>query len=267
MAKQFIEEKRGRGRPPANGNCIVWTESMVEILLHLRFETFVAELSVSRGSKSLKQAWASLAEELSSRSNVAVSVEQCRNKLKALKSKWLAYHAGGISSEPVCLALMDTFWEAGRHQAMQVKTDRSDPNSSSERPAKRPRATSTSESESSAASTPTVIAPAPPTPASPSIAVPSLVSAAQLLDVGVQVHSQAFADIASVAVDAARAKSTGGADNEELSRLEKIINDRFVEILERQDKQLQLIEKQNQLLAKVVEELKRGKQTRNDLLD
>ncbi|KAF4318195.1 hypothetical protein G195_008259 [Phytophthora kernoviae 00238/432] len=178
------EEKRGRGRPPANGTCIMWTEAMVETLLQLRFKTYMSELSVARGSKSLKQAWASLAEELSCQNNVVVSVEQCRNKIKALKSKWLAYHAGGMSAEPVCLALMDTFWE----------------------------------------------------------------------------------DIASAAIEAARPKSAGSADNEEFSRLEKVVNDRFAEVLGRQDKQLQLIEVQNQLLAQVVAELQRGQQIRNDLL-
>ncbi|KAG2519244.1 hypothetical protein JM16_007229 [Phytophthora kernoviae] len=116
------EEKRGRGRPPANGTCIMWTEAMVETLLQLRFKTYMSELSVARGSKSLKQAWASLAEELSCQNNVVVSVEQCRNKIKALKSKWLAYHAGGMSAEPVCLALMDTFWEGDRNQAMHTST-------------------------------------------------------------------------------------------------------------------------------------------------
>ncbi|KAG2520361.1 hypothetical protein BBO99_00007360 [Phytophthora kernoviae] len=211
------EEKRGRGRPPANGTCIMWTEAMVETLLQLRFKTYMSELSVARGSKSLKQAWASLAEELSCQNNVVVSVEQCRNKIKALKSKWLAYHAGGMSAEPVCLALMDTFWEA-------------------------------------------------PTPASPSIAIPNLVSPTQLLDVGMQALSQGFTDIASAAIEAARPKSAGSADNEEFSRLEKVVNDRFAEVLGRQDKQLQLIEVQNQLLAQVVAELQRGQQIRNDLL-
>ncbi|RLN90267.1 hypothetical protein BBJ28_00009299 [Nothophytophthora sp. Chile5] len=251
-----------RGRPPADGNWIVWTDAMVNELLRLRFEQFAVDLAAARGTKSLKQAWATLAAELSRQNgSETVSVEQCRNKasrhrkglfplvesnpclLKALKSKWLAYHAGGLAAAPACLELMDVYWADEREQAVLKMERHPRPASDTRHVAKRPRP---------AVSTPALIAPAPTplTTATSPASTTATVSPAQLLDVGMQAISQGFTDIASAAAEAARPKTADG--HGDLVRLEKLVDTRFAALLERQDAQLRQMEVQNQLLARMV---------------
>ncbi|RLN86216.1 hypothetical protein BBJ28_00010846 [Nothophytophthora sp. Chile5] len=250
-----------RGRPPADGNWIVWTDAMVNELLRLRFEQFSVDLAAARGTKSLKQAWATLAAELSRQNgSEAVSVEQCRNKassrkglfplLKALKSKWLAYHAGGLATAPACLELMDVYWADEREQAVLKMERHPRPASDTRHVAKRPRP---------AASTPALIAPAPTplTTATSPASTTATVSPAQLLDVGMQAISQGFTDIASAAAEAARPKPVDG--HGDLVRLEKLVDTRFAALLERQDAQLRQMEVQNQLLARMVAALERSR--------
>lgn len=249
-----MTEKRPRGRPPATGQCVAWTEPMVNSLLRLRFETFAEELSAPRGTKLLQQVWSTLAQELSRQHEVVVSVDQCRNKLKALRNKWLAYHAGALKSEPMCLALMNIYWEDEKDQGTQNERSHARPEASSQKPTKRPRTTSTS--------LPTLIAPAPM--AGCSGVASSGVDSVQSLDTTKM--EDGLVDIAS-AVSNARPDLTGAATSTNFSSIEKLINARFNDVLERQDKQLQLIQEQNQLLALLVAKLKGGNPDRQDSLD
>jgi hypothetical protein len=72
-----------RGRPPADGNCIVWTQPLVESLLRLRFEKYAQQMTAARGTKALREAWADVARGITVLNNGnVVSVEQCRNKVR-----------------------------------------------------------------------------------------------------------------------------------------------------------------------------------------
>ncbi|KAG6943735.1 hypothetical protein JG688_00017457, partial [Phytophthora aleatoria] len=135
-----MASSKPRGRPPADGNFIVWTEPLVESLLRLRFEKYAEPMASAQGTKSLRVAWAELAAELTRQNNGGVmSVEQCRNKLKALRNKWLAYHSG-MTSEPVCLALMDEFWGSVKDEAVPSKSQRqSRPSLEHRKQVKKPR--------------------------------------------------------------------------------------------------------------------------------
>ncbi|KAG7375687.1 hypothetical protein PHYPSEUDO_015616 [Phytophthora pseudosyringae] len=287
-----MASSKPRGRPPADGNFIAWTEPLVESLLRLRFGKYAAPMEAARGTKSLRQAWAEMAEELTQRnSGDVVSVEQCRNKLKALRNKWLA-HRAGLASEPVCLALMDVFWGSDEAEARAGKSPRqSSPSPEHGRHVKKPRvATPALTSVGSTASDPegktdakalTPIAPAPAPvsravadPVSTSSPVPTeatetastlaaaaeagagipIANATQLLDVATP---PGFADIASTAAEAARPEDNPCEDSGDLSNLEKRIDDRFAEVLERQEQQLKLGEEQNRLLAQILATLQR----------
>ncbi|KAG1689221.1 hypothetical protein DVH05_002714 [Phytophthora capsici] len=270
-----------RGRPPADGNCIVWTEPLVENLLRLRFETYSDPSA--RGSKLTRHSWPKVAAQLTEQNNGdEVSVQQCRNKLKVLKKKWLAYHAG-LSSEPMCVALMDAYWSGETHEAMMNESPRQARLSPEQQtPAKKPRLTLTSPSSTSLST----IAPAPtpvslaigPSAMSDSTVAPtqmteatsptssttsaadagiqnSTAASAQLLDVET---SQSFTDVASTAVEAVGPKHTHSGPNGDLSKLEKLIDDRFAKVLERQDTQLKLAEEQKLLLTQILEALQRN---------
>lgn len=227
---------------------------MVDSLLRLRFETFAEDLSAPRGTKLLQQVWATLAQELSRQHEVVVSVDQCRNKLKALRNKWLAYHAGALKSEPMCLGLMDIYWEDEKDQESQNKRSHARPESGSQKPTKRTRPTATS--------LPTLIAPAP-MPGSTGTASSGVDSVQSLDTTKMEVG---LVDIASAVVNA-RPDLTCAATSTNFSSIEKLINARFNDVLERQDKQLQLIQEQNQLLARLVAKLQGGTPDRQDSLD
>ncbi|KAL3665538.1 hypothetical protein V7S43_009573 [Phytophthora oleae] len=272
-----------RGRPPADGNCIVWTEPLVENLLRLRFETYSDPTATAKGSKLTRHSWPKVAAQLTEQNNGdEVSVQQCRNKLKVLKKKWLAYHAG-LASEPMCIALMDTYWGGDNHEAMADESPRqSRPSPEYQQQVKKPRLTLTSPSQTSLppiapAPTPVSLALAPsvlpastaaPTQAaevaSPTSSTDSTVNAgtgsstatpAQLLDVGT---SQGFMDIVSAAVETSGPKDNHSGGNADASKLEKLIDARFAMVLERQEKQLKLAEEQNQLLARILGALQRN---------
>ncbi|KAE9331518.1 hypothetical protein PF008_g15383 [Phytophthora fragariae] len=282
-----------RGRPPGDGNFIVWTEALTASLLRLRFGKYAEPMAAARGTKALRLAWAEMATEITQQNggNV-VTVEQCRNKLKAMKNKWLAYHAG-LASEPVCLALMNSCWESEKDTMAGDKSPRqSRPGPEQRKPAKRARLALTSSASSGEAKTDvkplTLIAPAPaPTlaaatlattsaPISIALAATSALSSpsptatvatqsgtpasfaapAQLQDLSMQAISQGFTDIASAIVEAARTNDL--AYSGALSTLEKLIDDRFAKVLETQEKQLRLTETQNQLLAQLLSTLRRN---------
>ncbi|POM73716.1 Hypothetical protein PHPALM_9415 [Phytophthora palmivora] len=234
-------------------------------------------MTAARGTKALRQAWAELAEEVTQLNNGdIVSVEQCRNKLKALRNKWMAHHAG-MASEPVGIALMDALWGDGKEVMTSPRQSRPSP----EHPkhVKKPRVASTSTSDvRTKALTPIAPAPAPvltavsaPTPltsasASVSAATPTstsepTTSAASQADSGVsKVHPaqpldvvmQEFTHIASTTSEAAQPTTNPSLDNEGLSKIEKLLDDRFAKVLEGQEKQLQLMEVQNKLLGQLL---------------
>ncbi|KAK1944168.1 hypothetical protein P3T76_004080 [Phytophthora citrophthora] len=269
-----------RGRPPSDGNCIVWTEPLVENLLRLRFETYSDPSA--RGSKLTRHSWPKVAAQLTELNNGdEVSVQQCRNKLKVIKKKWLAYHAG-LSPEPMCVALMDAYWSGETHEAMMNESPRqSRPSPEYQTPAKKPRLSLTSPPSASL----TTIAPAPaqvsltPEPsassastaaptqttevASPtsSTASPAVAGTGNVTDTSTHVMetSQGFTATATASAVAQPVESedahSGG--NTDLSKLEKLIDDRFAKVLDRQDKQLRLAEEQNQLMALILAALQR----------
>lgn len=265
-----------RGRPPADGNFIVWTETLVESLLRLRFEKYAEPMTAARGTKSLRVAWADLAKDLTQHNNgEVVSVEQCRNKLKALRNKWLAYHSG-MASEPVCLALMDTCWGSEKDEAAPIKSQRpSRPSLERHNQVKKPRVGASSASDAEGSS-PISIAPAiaPPPPVGVSSETPILSSTAasvetekppstaasssrptkskptQILGGGNQKDLASAATIASV--------QDRSIDSTGLPKLEKLIDNRFAKVLDNQNKQLKLAEEQNRLLTQILAALQRG---------
>ncbi|KAG6614540.1 uncharacterized protein IUM83_04008 [Phytophthora cinnamomi] len=281
-----------RGRPPADGNFIAWTEALTATLLRLRFEKYAEPMAAARGTKALRLAWAEMATELTQQHDGdVVTVEQCRNKLKAMRNKWLAYHAG-LASEPVCLDLMDSFWESEKEEMATSKSPRQPrPSSEQQKQAKRPRlalASSASAGEVKTDMKPlTLIAPAPslaPAPTSllsvptqssigsavsattaPTSASSSLLSAptattqaGAAASSALGVGTQGLSDNATATVDAARLKESSPlVDSDVLSTLEKLIDDRFAKVLEAQEKQMRLTEAQNQLLTQVLATLKR----------
>ncbi|KUF94588.1 hypothetical protein AM587_10005725 [Phytophthora nicotianae] len=96
-----MASSKPRGRPPADGNFIMWTEPLVESLLKLRFEKYAEPMAAARGTKSLRVAWAELAKELTLQNNGdVVSVEQCRNKTGAPTSKAAPVLDGGKQAIP-----------------------------------------------------------------------------------------------------------------------------------------------------------------------
>lgn len=71
-----------RGRPPADGNFIAWTEPLTASLLRLRFEKYAEAMAAATGTKALRVAWAELAAELTQQNGgEVIKVEQCRNKV------------------------------------------------------------------------------------------------------------------------------------------------------------------------------------------
>ncbi|KAE8967448.1 hypothetical protein PR001_g28095 [Phytophthora rubi] len=95
-----------------------WTNVMVHDLMSLRYEAHAARFSKAKNNAALKEAWLLLAIELSTNQGMAISSEQCKNKLKWLKRKWAEYNADiratGNSEveviEPPGLAQMQEFW-------------------------------------------------------------------------------------------------------------------------------------------------------------
>ncbi|ETN24125.1 hypothetical protein PPTG_00564 [Phytophthora nicotianae INRA-310] len=285
-----MASSKPRGRPPADGNFIMWTEPLVESLLKLRFEKYAEPMAAARGTKSLRVAWAELAKELTLQNNGdVVSVEQCRNKLKALRNKWLAYHSGMVS-EPVCLALMDACWGSEKDDGVPAKSQsHSRPSPEHRKQAKKPRVGPSSPSGAEGGSlVPIASAPAPAslvdaasdvalvsTSAPPFVEAKGPTStaalrsrpqtgaptskAAPVLDGGKQAIPQ---DITSASTQTARLNKpplecTG------MAKVEKLINDGFAKVLEGQAKQLKLVEEQNQLLAQIFETLQRSKHQDN----
>ncbi|GMF29802.1 unnamed protein product [Phytophthora fragariaefolia] len=198
-----------------------------------------------------------------------------------MKNKWLAYHAGR-ASEPTCLALMDSFWGNDTEEVPTSKSPRqSRPSPEQQKQSKRPRLVSTSSAPGSDAKaevkTLTLIAPAPAEIAAPisAASAPSVTSASSspsptmaghidtaasvtTPDASMSAVSQGFIDIASATGEVARPNDTSLTDGSDLSKLGKLIDDRFAEVLEAQEKQLRLSETQNQLLAQLLAALQRN---------
>ncbi|KAG2766398.1 hypothetical protein PC129_g21813 [Phytophthora cactorum] len=208
-----------------------------------------------------------------------MSVEQCRNKLKALRNKWLAYHSG-MTSEPVCFALMDEFWGSDKNEAVPSKSQRqSRPSLEHRKQVKKPRVgpSSTSHAEGrmdskslmSIAPAPVSLAVAAPVvaPVSTSIANPvqtkgpasktassSPVEAGTCTGVAVSTRAQ----LEDVALQTTGRPKDPSVESAGLSKLGNLIDDRFGKVLEGQGKQLKLAEEQNQLLTRILATLQRN---------
>ncbi|OWY97750.1 hypothetical protein PHMEG_00031645 [Phytophthora megakarya] len=229
----------------------------------------------SRGTKALRQAWAELAEDMTQLNNgEVVSVEQCRNKLKALRTKWLAYHSG-MAPEPIGLALMDAHWSVDKDEAMKSPRE-ARPSPEQPKPSKKPRVTPTSTADFKVKTGTKVLMPIAPAPASTAVPVPApstslsspvlaavttaeptttaaLQPAAKVnLVPRLNMETQKSANIASTASKVVRPKTIPSLHNENLSKLEKLLDDRFAEVLERQEKQLKLAEVQTELLGQLL---------------
>ncbi|GMF30335.1 unnamed protein product [Phytophthora fragariaefolia] len=60
-----------------------WTNVMVHDLMSLRYEAHAARFSKAKNNAALKEAWLLLATELSTNQGMAISSEQCKNKVPA----------------------------------------------------------------------------------------------------------------------------------------------------------------------------------------
>ncbi|KAG3066321.1 hypothetical protein PI124_g22056 [Phytophthora idaei] len=210
-----------------------------------------------------------------------MSVEQCRNKLKALRNKWLAYHSG-MTSEPVCLALMDEFWGSVKDEAVPSKSQRqSRPSLEHRKQVKKPRVgpSSTSHAEGRMDSKSLMsIAPAP-APVSLAVAAPVVAPVSTSIANPVQTKGPASKTASSFPVEAGTCtgvavskraqlqdvalQTTGrpkdpSVESAGLSKLGNLIDDRFAKVLECQGKQLKLAEEQNQLLTRILATLQRN---------
>ncbi|KAF1332711.1 hypothetical protein FI667_g3235, partial [Globisporangium splendens] len=65
-----------------------WTLAMTERLFELRYKTMAAEFDRSQNKYRLRDAWKGLATQLSADCGLTIDVEHCRNKIKAMKTKW-----------------------------------------------------------------------------------------------------------------------------------------------------------------------------------
>ncbi|KAE9339882.1 hypothetical protein PF008_g11363 [Phytophthora fragariae] len=108
-----------------------WTNVIVHDLMSLRYEAHAARFSKAKNNAALKEAWLLQATELSTNQGMAISSEQCKNKLKWLKRKWAEYNADiratGNSEveviEPPGLAQMQEFWAGSSGMNGQTLAD------------------------------------------------------------------------------------------------------------------------------------------------
>ncbi|KAJ3240241.1 hypothetical protein HDU81_004380 [Chytriomyces hyalinus] len=85
---------RKRGRPPKNtpetksSSTAEWTVPQVEMLLRYRYDTHVAEFLNAKNKDEVAKGWKRVQMLLNLDAGVDYSVEQCKNKVSALKALW-----------------------------------------------------------------------------------------------------------------------------------------------------------------------------------
>ncbi|KAJ3234086.1 hypothetical protein HDU78_006053 [Chytriomyces hyalinus] len=85
---------RKRGRPPKNtpdtkgATTAEWTTPQVEMLLRLRYDTHVADFLKAKNKDKVAKGWKQVQMLLNFDADVEYSVEQCKNKVSALKALW-----------------------------------------------------------------------------------------------------------------------------------------------------------------------------------
>ncbi|OWZ06753.1 hypothetical protein PHMEG_00020956 [Phytophthora megakarya] len=97
---------------------IEWSDAIVRELMTLRYETYAERFGKAKNSAAIGACWVLLTTDLRDSVSIAISTEQCKNKLKWLKKKWTEYNAdvratgnkeSGVA-EPPGLDLMEAFW-------------------------------------------------------------------------------------------------------------------------------------------------------------
>ncbi|KAJ3408429.1 hypothetical protein HDU80_005750 [Chytriomyces hyalinus] len=85
---------RKRGRPPKNtpetnsSTTAEWTTPQVEMLLRYRYDTHVADFLKAKNKDEVAKGWKRVQMLLNFDAEVNYSVEQCKNKVSALKALW-----------------------------------------------------------------------------------------------------------------------------------------------------------------------------------
>ncbi|KAF4144889.1 hypothetical protein GN958_ATG05907 [Phytophthora infestans] len=91
---------------------------MVRELMTLRYKTYAERFGKPKNNAAIGACWVLLTTDLSDSVKMAISSDQCKNKLKWLKKKWAEYKADVRSTgnkeievaEPPGLDLMEAFW-------------------------------------------------------------------------------------------------------------------------------------------------------------
>ena len=100
MAKRKAEEinendlPKKRGRPPkteSDNSCASWDEEDTADFLKLRFETMKNRFDNAKNNREVNEAWVLLSCQLTLNRRRKFTEEQCRSKLKNLKTTYYAY--------------------------------------------------------------------------------------------------------------------------------------------------------------------------------